>query len=57
VIPKYLEKNVDITHYSNFKTQAFAEYFYELRSYQDCLKLKELKDYAETIGLKMLFVG
>ncbi|MBB1565264.1 UDP-N-acetylmuramate dehydrogenase [Candidatus Gracilibacteria bacterium] len=52
-----LQKNIDITNLSNFKTKAKAKYFYELKS-EDYVKiLPEIFNFAEKNNLKVLFVG
>jgi hypothetical protein len=43
---KILEKNKEITNFSNFKTKAFTKYFFEINSLEDVLKLKEINDFA-----------
>lgn len=52
----YLQKNIDITNLSNFKTKAFAKLYFEVRSRQDVDKLSEIVKYAEDNKLKILFI-
>ncbi len=52
----YLQKNVDITSLSNFKTKAFAKYYFNINSEKDIFKLREIKDFADKKNLKILFV-
>ncbi|PZM85672.1 UDP-N-acetylenolpyruvoylglucosamine reductase [Candidatus Gracilibacteria bacterium] len=52
-----LQKNIDITNLSNFKTKTKAKYFYELKC-EDYVKiLPEIFDFAKKNNLKTLFVG
>ena len=53
---QYLQKNVDITSLSNFKTKAKAHYFFEINSRQDIDKLTEVVYYARQKNLEILFV-
>lgn len=51
-----LQKNIDITNLSNFKTKAKAKYFYELKC-EDYVKiLPEIFNFSEKNNLKVLFV-
>lgn len=52
----YLQKNVEITNYSNFKTKAFSEYFFEIKTREDVFKLKEIRDYCNDNNLDLLFI-
>lgn len=53
---KILQKNIDITNLSNFKTKAKTKYFYEVKS-EDCVNiLPEIFDFAKKNNLKTLFV-
>ncbi len=51
-----LKKDVEITELSNFKTKAFAKYFFEINSEDDVEKLKSINDFALENNLKILFV-
>ncbi len=53
----FLQKNIDISQYSNFKTPARAEYFFELEDESHVERLKEIYDYAEEEWLKILIIG
>nr|MDD3720198.1 UDP-N-acetylmuramate dehydrogenase [Candidatus Gracilibacteria bacterium] len=53
----YLQKNVDITELSNFKTKAFAKYYFEVHSRQDIEKIYEIYKFAKSENLKVLFIG
>ncbi len=53
---KILQKNKEITELSNFKTKAFAKYYFEINSEDDVFKLKEIKDFAFENKLKIIFV-
>lgn len=51
-----LQKNIEITNLSNFKTKAFTKYYFEINTESDVLKLKEIFDLAKNEGLKTLFI-
>lgn len=51
-----LQKNIEITNLSNFKTKAFTKYYFEINTESDVLKLKEIFDFAEKENLKTLFI-
>lgn len=51
-----LQKNKDITELSNFKTKAFAKYYFEINNRQDVDKLFDIVQFAEKEKLKVLFV-
>lgn len=53
---KILQKNKEITELSNFKTKAFAKYYFEINSEDDVFKLKEIKDFAFENKLKIIFI-
>ncbi len=52
----YLQKNIDITSLSNFKTKAFSKYYFEINSEDDISKLSEICKYSLDNSLKILFV-
>lgn len=52
----YLKKDIDISDLSNFKTQAFAKYFFEINNRQDIDKLAFIYNYAKVNNLKILFI-
>ena len=53
---KILQKNKDITELSNFKTKAFAKYYFESNNRQDVDKLFDIVQFAKKENLKVLFV-
>jgi len=60
---KTLQKNTivplegkDITELSNFKTKAFAKYYYEINNRQDVDNLFDIVQFAKKENLKILFV-
>lgn len=53
----FLEKNKDITQYSNFKTPATAKYFYEINNIDQIEKLKELFLYIQQNNLNYLIIS
>jgi len=56
---KYLQKieGKEITELSNFKTKAFAEYYFEIHNLEDVDKIKDIVNFADENKLKILFVG
>lgn len=52
----YLQKNVDISELSNFRTPAKSKYFFELKTIDDVKKLKEIKDFADNNDASLLFI-
>lgn len=53
---EFLQKDIDITNLSNFKTKAKTKFFYEIES-EDCVKiLPKIFSFAEKNNLKTLFV-
>ena len=53
----YLQRNVDITHASNFKTPAKADYYFEINESIDLEKLPEIYAFAKNNNKKFLCVG
>lgn len=53
----FLQKDVDITNLSNFKTRAFAKYYFEIHDRQDVDKLTDIIDFASREELPLLFVS
>lgn len=53
----FLEKNKDITQYSNFKTQAKAKYFYEITHLDQLQKLKEIFEYIRENNIDHLIIS
>jgi hypothetical protein len=52
----YLQKDVDISNLSNFKTKAFTKLYFEISSRQDVDKISEIVEYAKNEKLKILFI-
>lgn len=53
----FLMKNQEIGHYSGYKTQVFAEYFFELTSESDLEKLSEAYRFAQEQSLPLLIIS
>jgi hypothetical protein len=53
---KFLQKNKDITDLSNFKTKAFANYYFEILEEKDLKNLIEVIKFSKKENLKILFV-
>ncbi len=51
-----LQKDVDITKLSQFKTLAKTKYFFELQKIEDIEKLKEIIKFSKKEKLKVLFI-
>lgn len=56
MILDYLEKNVEITNLSNFKTKAITKYYFEINIYEDVNKLREIKLFCLQNNLDILFI-
>lgn len=54
---EYLQRNIDITHFSNFKTPAKADYYFEINTIDDLEKTPEIYWYAKKWNKKILFIG
>ena len=54
---EFLEKNKDIRDFSNFKTPARAQYYFELKTDDDLKKLSDIYVYALENELKVLLIG
>jgi len=54
---KYLEKNKDITEFSNFKTPTKARYFFEVVSRDDLDKLYDVYSWSKSQELPILFIS
>lgn len=52
----YLQKDIEITNYSNFKTKAFSKYFFEIKTKDDVFKLKEIREFCKNNNLDLLFI-
>ena len=53
---KYLQTKVDITHLSNFKTPAIAEFYFEIHTIEDLEKLPEIYKFAQDNDLDFLCI-
>ncbi len=54
---KYLEKNKNITEFSNFRTPARAKYFFEVSSRSDIEKVYQICAWAKSEGVSILFIS
>jgi hypothetical protein len=52
----FLEKNKDITDLSNFKTKAFAQYYYEFHSLDQLEELKQIFQYIKEHNIQHLII-
>jgi len=53
----FLEKNKDITQYSNFKTPAIAQYFFEINNISQLDELKQVFDYITKNNVNYLVIS
>ncbi|MCP4522858.1 MAG: UDP-N-acetylmuramate dehydrogenase [Candidatus Gracilibacteria bacterium] len=53
----FLEKNKNISHLSNFQTQATAEYFFEIHSLEQLGDLKKIFTFIQEESLNYLIIG
>ena len=53
---KYLQTKVDITHLSNFKTPAIAEYYFEINTIEDLEKLPTIYNFSQENDLEFLCI-
>jgi len=53
----YLEKDINISNFSNFRTKSFTKYFYEIKNEDDILKLSEIYDFSLKNNLKLLIIS
>lgn len=56
MILDYLEKNIEITNLSNFKTKAFTKYYFEINSTSDVLKLKDINLFCKKNNISLLYI-
>ena len=56
MVPNFLMKNIDISNLSNFKTKAFAKYFYEINSIDDIKNLSIIKSFSSINNLPIVFI-
>lgn len=54
---EYLQKNIDITHLSNFKTPAKAEYYFEINTIEDLEKLPSIYRFSQQEEKQFLCIG
>jgi hypothetical protein len=52
-----LERNKDITEFSGYKTCAQAEYYFEVKAYDDIDMLHRIYAYAKKNSLPFLILG
>jgi len=52
----FLQKDVDISHLSNFKTKAISKYYFEIAFENDIPKLTDIYDFASKNKLKVVIV-
>ncbi len=53
---KLLQKNIDITSLSNFKTPARSKYYFEINEEKDLEKVSEIYNFSKEEDLEILFV-
>lgn len=53
----FLQKDIDITNLSNFKTKAISKYYFEIHDRQDIDKLLDIIDFSKREELPILFVS
>jgi UDP-N-acetylenolpyruvoylglucosamine reductase len=53
----FLEKNKNITQYSNFKTPAIAQYFFEISDISQLDQLKQVFDYISKNNVNYLVIS
>ena len=53
----YLQRNIDITHFSNFKTPAKAEYYFEINESADLEKLPDIYKFSKDNNKSFLCIG
>lgn len=56
-IKEILQRELDISHFSNFKTPAKAQYYFEIKNSYDIDKLHDIYMFAISAKLPLLFVG
>ena len=56
MILDYLEKNIEITNLSNFKTKAFTKYYFEINNTSDVLKLKDINLFCKENNISFLYI-
>jgi UDP-N-acetylenolpyruvoylglucosamine reductase len=53
----FLLKNHEIGHYSGYQTRVVADYFYELMSEDDIMKLSEIYQLTRSMDIPLLIIG
>ena len=51
-----LEKNIEITNLSNFKTKAFSKYYFEINNEKDLFLLFDIVKFSKESNLSLLFI-
>jgi len=51
-----IQNNIDITHFSNFKTPAKTEYYFEINTKEDIEKLSEVYSFSTKKNKRILFI-
>lgn len=54
---EYLQRNIDITHFSNFKTPAKADYYFEINTIDDLERLPSIYSFAKDKNKQFLCIG
>jgi UDP-N-acetylmuramate dehydrogenase len=53
----FLSENIEIWHYSGYRTTVYGEYFYELKNAWDLERLHEIYHFSKKNSLPLLFIG
>jgi len=54
---EYLQKNINITHLSNYKTPATARYYFEVNEEPDIQKLSEIRNFCRQENIPYLIIA
>ncbi len=52
----FLQKNIDVTNLSNFKTKAKSKYYFEINNLEDINKLKDINIFCKNNNISILFI-
>ncbi len=52
----FLQKNIDVTNLSNFKTKALSKFYFEINSLEDINRLKDINDFCKHNNISILFI-
>ena len=52
-----LQRNIDITHLSNYKTPALTEWYFEISNSKDVDKIPEIVSWAHMSHTKILWIS